>query len=83
MYFWAMPRSPFLGWRMPHKFLIGPRVADGQRYDRFVATTQRIGVLDDVKGFEQAFKNAFETAAACWGRAAGHQLTMRRSVERT
>jgi hypothetical protein len=61
------------GLGMLHKILTGHKVANGQRYDRFVAMTQRIPALDDVKGFERAFKNAFETATACWRRPAGHQ----------
>jgi hypothetical protein len=64
---------PLRGWGMPHKYLTKPEVADGQRYRRFVAMTQRMGALDDVKGFEKAFKDAFETASACWRRPAGHQ----------
>jgi hypothetical protein len=61
------------GWGMSDKFLTEPKVADGQRYRRFIAMTQRTGALDDVKGFEKAFKSAFETASACWRRPAGHQ----------
>ena len=71
---------------MSHKFLTKLKVADGQRYRRFIAMTQRIGALDDVKGFEKAFKNAFETASACWRRPAGHQTNgpaSRRGVEGT
>jgi hypothetical protein len=69
---------------MADKFLTKPKVADDQRYRRFIAMTQRIGALDDVKGFEKAFKNAFETASACWRRPAGRQTNgpaSRRSVE--
>jgi hypothetical protein len=69
---------------MPHKFPTKPKVADGQRYHRFIAMTQRIGALDDVKRFEKAFKNAFETASACWRQPAGHQTNgpaSRRGVE--
>jgi hypothetical protein len=56
---------------MPHKSLTGPKVAGSQRYYRFVAMTQRIGSFGDVKGFEKAFKHAFETAVACRKRPAG------------
>ena len=36
------------------------KVADGERHDRFVAMTQQIGALDDVKNFEKAFQEAFQ-----------------------
>ena len=45
---------------MTRKFLTTPRVADGERHDRFVAMTQQIGALDDVKNFEKAFQKAFQ-----------------------
>jgi hypothetical protein len=41
---------------MTRKFLN----ADGERHDRFVAMTQQIGALDDVKNFEKAFQKAFQ-----------------------
>ena len=75
---------PLRGWGMSHKYLTKPEVADGQRYRRFIAMTKRVGALDDVKGFEKAFKKAFETASACWRRPAGQQTNgpaSRRSVE--
>ena len=37
------------------------KVADGERHDRFVAMTQQIGALDDVKkNFGKAFQKAFQ-----------------------
>jgi hypothetical protein len=39
---------------MTHKFPTKLKVADGERYDRFVAMTQQIRALDDVKNFCQA-----------------------------
>jgi hypothetical protein len=45
---------------MTRKFLTKPNVADGERHDRFVAMTQQIGALDDVKNFEKAFQKAFQ-----------------------
>jgi hypothetical protein len=59
-----------------HKFPTKPRVADGERHNRFVAMTQQIGVLDDVKDFEKAFQKAFKNAlanAACTRRLTGHR----------
>jgi hypothetical protein len=47
---------------MTHKFPAKLKVADGERYDRFVAMTQQIGALDDVKNFEKAFRKAFKDA---------------------
>jgi hypothetical protein len=47
---------------MTLKSLIKPRVSNGARRDRFVAMTQQIGALDDVKDFEKAFQNAFKNA---------------------
>jgi hypothetical protein len=47
---------------MTHKFPTRLKVTDGERYDRFVAMTQRIGVLDDLKNFEKAFQKAFKDA---------------------
>jgi len=71
---------------MTRKFLTKPKVADGERHDRFVAVTQQIGALDDVKNFEKAFQKAFQDRmrerrlleATC-----RTSLTMRRSVEHT
>jgi len=47
---------------MTHKFPTKLKVTDGERHDRFVAMTQRIGALDDVKNFEKAFQKAFKSA---------------------
>jgi hypothetical protein len=47
---------------MTHKFLTKPEVTDSDRYDRFVAMTQQIGALDDLKNFEKAFQKAFKSA---------------------
>jgi hypothetical protein len=47
---------------MTHKFLTKPEVPNVERYDRFVAMTQQIGALDDVKNFEKAFQKAFKSA---------------------
>jgi hypothetical protein len=47
---------------MTRKFLTKPKVTDGERRDRFVAMTQQIGALDDVKNFEKAFQKAFKSA---------------------
>jgi hypothetical protein len=47
---------------MTHKFPTKLKVADGERYDRFVAMTQQIRALDDVKNFEKAFRKAFKDA---------------------
>jgi len=47
---------------MTHKSLAKLKVTDGERYDRFVAMTQQIGALDDVKNFEKAFQKAFKSA---------------------
>jgi hypothetical protein len=47
---------------MTHKFLTKPKVSNVQRYDRFVAMTQQIGAIDDVKNFEKAFQKAFKSA---------------------
>jgi hypothetical protein len=50
------------------KYLLKPKVANSDRYDRFVAVRQQMGASDDVKYFEQAFhkafKNAFENVAS-------------------
>jgi len=59
---------------MTHKSLAKLKVTDGERYDRFVAMTQQIGALDDVKNFEKAFQKAFKkrirgrrlVEASCW-----------------
>jgi hypothetical protein len=47
---------------MTRKFLVKPKVTDGERHDRFVAMTQQIRALDDVKNFEKAFQKAFKSA---------------------
>ena len=47
---------------MTHKFPAKLKVADGERYDRFVAATQQTGALNDAKNFEKAFQEAFKTA---------------------
>ena len=47
---------------MTRKFLTKPKVTDGERRDRFVAMTQQIGALDDVKNFEKAFQKTFKSA---------------------
>ena len=47
---------------MTHKFLTAPKVTDGERHERFVAMTQQIGALDDVRHFEKAFQKAFRNA---------------------
>ena len=70
-----MPPSPLCGVAgMTHKFLTKPKVTDIGRHDRFVAMTQQIGALDDVKNFENAFQKAFKSAfenGARWKRPAG------------
>jgi hypothetical protein len=46
------------------------------RYDRFVAMTQQLGALDDLKNFEKTFQKAFKSAfenVACLRRLAGHR----------
>jgi hypothetical protein len=72
-----MPPSPLLGVTgMTDKFPTKPKVADGERHDRFVAMTPQIRALDDVKNFEEAFQKAFKNAfenAACKRRFAGHR----------
>jgi hypothetical protein len=45
-----------------HKFPTNFKVTAGERYDRFLAMTQRIAALDDVKNFEKAFQKAFKDA---------------------
>ena len=60
---------------MTHKFPTKLKVTDGERHDRFVAMTQRIGALDDVKNFEKAFQEAFKSAienVACSKRPSGY-----------
>jgi hypothetical protein len=58
-----MPQSPSRGVdTMTRKFLVKPKVTDGERHDRFVAMTQQIGALDDVRSFEKAFQKAFKSA---------------------
>lgn len=60
---------------MTHKFPTKLKVTDGERYDRFVAMTQQIGALDDVKNFEEAFQKAFRSAienVACSKRPSGY-----------
>jgi hypothetical protein len=39
-----------------------PKVTDAERHGRFVAMTQQIAALDDVKDFEKAFQEAFKKA---------------------
>jgi hypothetical protein len=59
---------------MTHKSLTKPKVTDIERHDRFVAMTQKIGALDDVKNFEKAFQKPFKSAfdnAARWKRPTG------------
>jgi hypothetical protein len=63
---------------MTQKFPTRPKVADGQRHNRFVAMTQQITALDDAKNFEKAFQEAFKDAlanAAVARRFAGHRTT--------
>jgi hypothetical protein len=45
-----------------HKFPTNFKVMAGERYDRFVAMTQRMAALDDVKNFEKAFQKALKDA---------------------
>ena len=55
--------------KMTRKLLAKPKVTDAERHNRFVAMTQQIGALDDVKDFEKAFQKAFKNAhenIACW-----------------
>ena len=47
---------------MTHKFPTKPDLTHTDRYDRFVAMTQQIGAIDDVKNFEKAFQEAFKSA---------------------
>ena len=63
---------------MADKFLTKPKVADGQRYRRFIAMTQRTGALDDVKGFEKAFKNASKLPLPAGGDVPDIKRTARR-----
>jgi hypothetical protein len=59
----VLPTLPLCGFAgMTLKSLIKPRVSNVARRDRFVAMTQQIGALDDVKDFEKAFQNAFKNA---------------------
>jgi hypothetical protein len=65
---------------MTHKFLTKPEVTDTDRYDRFVAMTQQIGALDDLKNFEKAFQKAFKSAfenVDCSRRLADIERTVR------
>ena len=70
---------------MTHKFLTKPELTDSDRYDRFVAMTQQIGALDNLKNFEKkAFKSAFENVDYS-RRLAGHRTNgagARRHAER-
>jgi hypothetical protein len=45
-----------------HKYLLKPKVSNGDRYDRFVAIRRQMGTSDDVKYFEEAFQKAFKSA---------------------
>ena len=61
---------------MTRKFLTRPKVADGERHDRFVAMTQQIGASDNVKNFERAFQKAFQERCenvVCLRRLAAHR----------
>jgi hypothetical protein len=51
-----------LGPPMFDKYLPKPKVANTDRYGRFVAVRQQIDALDDVKYFETAFQKAFKSA---------------------
>ena len=57
---------------MTHKFPTKPDLTHTDRYDRFVATTQQIGALANLKNFEKAFKSAFENVD-CSRRLPGHR----------
>jgi hypothetical protein len=47
---------------MIRKLSARPKVTDAERHGRFVAMTQQMGALDDVKDFEKAFQEAFKKA---------------------
>jgi hypothetical protein len=67
---------------MTHKFPAKPKVSNAERCDRFVALTQQIAVLDQVKNFEKAFQKAFKNALE--NAPAGHRTNRpgwRRRVE--
>ena len=73
---------------MTRKFLTKPEVTDSDRYDRFVAMTQQIGALANLKNFEKAFQKAFKSAfenVDCSRQLAGHRTNgagARRHAER-
>jgi hypothetical protein len=54
--------------RMIRRLSARPKVTDAERHGRFVAMTQQIAALDDVKDFEKAFQEAFKKASRtrCW-----------------
>ena len=61
---------------MTHKFPTKPDLTHTDRYDRFVATTQQIGALANLKNFEKAFQKAFKSALEnvdCSRRLPGHR----------
>ena len=61
---------------MTHKFPTKPDLTHTDRYDRFVATTQQIGALANLKNFEKAFQKAFKSAfenVDCSRRLPGHR----------
>jgi hypothetical protein len=61
---------------MTHKFPTKPDLAHTDRYDRFVAMTQQIGALANLKNFEKAFQKAFKSAfenVDCSRRLLGHR----------
>ena len=61
---------------MTHKFPTKPDLTHTDRYDRFVAMTQQIGALANLKNFEKAFQKAFKSAVEnvdCSRRLAGHR----------
>jgi hypothetical protein len=59
----VLPHPPLCGVAgMTLKSLIRLKVSNVARHDRFVAMTQQIGAVDDVKDFERAFQKAFKNA---------------------
>ena len=45
---------------MTHEYLTKPEVSNVQHCDRFVAMTQQIGAIDDVKNFEKGIPECIQ-----------------------
>ena len=61
---------------LTHKLPIKLGLTHTDRYDRFVAMTQQIGALANLKNFEKAFQKAFKSAfenVDCSKGLAGHR----------